>query len=110
MRFKRCDLEFGRYEFRVVTADIVTGYCHWSSNFTNLTVVCTPPIFPILTFYDETQFPVYEESVRTALYTLPTTIITANQLMTYIEKAAVCSEIRTKHSTQSEHQVEFLNV
>jgi hypothetical protein len=48
MRFKRCDFEFGSYEFRVVTADIVTGYCHWSSNFTNLTVVCTPPIFPIL--------------------------------------------------------------
>jgi hypothetical protein len=28
----------------------------------------------------------------------------------YIAKAAVCSEIRTKHSTQSEHHVEFLNV
>jgi hypothetical protein len=25
-------------------------------------------------------------------------------------KVAVCSEIRTKHSTQSEHDVEFLNV
>ena len=25
-------------------------------------------------------------------------------------KAAVCAEIRTKHSTQSEHHVEFLNV
>ena len=23
---------------------------------------------------------------------------------------AVCSEIRTKHSTQSEHHVEFLNI
>jgi len=30
--------------------------------------------------------------------------------MTYAENAAVCSEIRTKHSTQSEHHVEFLNV
>jgi hypothetical protein len=30
--------------------------------------------------------------------------------MTYISKAAVCSEIRTKHSKQSEHHVEFLNV
>jgi hypothetical protein len=30
--------------------------------------------------------------------------------MTYKAKAAVCSEIRTKHSMQSEHQVEFLNV
>jgi len=30
--------------------------------------------------------------------------------MTYIEKAAVCSQIRTKHSTQSEHHVEFFNV
>jgi len=30
--------------------------------------------------------------------------------MTYKAKVAVCSEIRTKHSTQSEHHVEFLNV
>jgi len=30
--------------------------------------------------------------------------------MTYKVKVAVCSEIRTKHSTQSEHQVEFLNI
>jgi len=29
--------------------------------------------------------------------------------MTYKAKVAVCSEIRTKHSTQSEHHVEFLN-
>jgi hypothetical protein len=28
--------------------------------------------------------------------------------MTYTAKVAVCSEIRTKHSTQSEHHVEFL--
>jgi hypothetical protein len=27
--------------------------------------------------------------------------------MTYTAKAAVCSQIRTKHSTQSEHHVEF---
>jgi hypothetical protein len=30
--------------------------------------------------------------------------------MTYKAKVAVCSEIRTQHSTQSEHHVEFLNV
>jgi len=30
--------------------------------------------------------------------------------MTYIAKFTVCSEIRTKRSTQSEHHVEFLNV
>jgi len=30
--------------------------------------------------------------------------------MTYKGKAAVCSEIRTKYSKQSEHHVEFLNV
>jgi len=30
--------------------------------------------------------------------------------MTYTAKVAVCSEIHTKHSTQSEHHVEFLNV
>jgi len=30
--------------------------------------------------------------------------------MTYKAKAAVCSESRTKHSTQSEHRVEFFNV
>jgi len=28
----------------------------------------------------------------------------------YKSKDAVCSEIRTKHRTQSEHHVEFLNV
>jgi len=30
--------------------------------------------------------------------------------MTYKAKTAVCSEIRTKHSAQSEHHVEFLNI
>ena len=29
--------------------------------------------------------------------------------MLYKAKVAVCSDIRTKHSTQSEHRVEFLN-
>ena len=29
--------------------------------------------------------------------------------MTYKAKVAVCSEIPTKHSTQSEHHVEFFN-
>jgi len=29
--------------------------------------------------------------------------------MTYKSKVAVCSEIRTKHSTQSEYHVEILN-
>ena len=32
-----------------------------------------------------------------------------NQLMMYKAKVAVCSHIRTKHSTQSEHRVEFFN-
>jgi hypothetical protein len=30
--------------------------------------------------------------------------------MMYEAKVAVCSEIRKKHSTQCEHDVEFLNV
>jgi len=30
--------------------------------------------------------------------------------MKYKAKVALCSEIRTKHSKQSEHHVEFLNV
>jgi len=30
--------------------------------------------------------------------------------MTYKANVVVCFEIRTKHSTQSEHRVEFLNV
>jgi hypothetical protein len=30
--------------------------------------------------------------------------------MMYKEKVAVCSEIRTKHSTQSQRHIEFLNV
>jgi len=29
--------------------------------------------------------------------------------MTYTAKAALCSEVLTKHLTQSEHHVEFLN-
>jgi len=37
-------------------------------------------------------------------------VIKTTQLMTYSAKVAVCSEIRTKHSTQSEHHVEFFNV
>jgi len=30
--------------------------------------------------------------------------------MMYKEKVAVCSDIRTKHPTQSEHNVEFFNI
>ena len=30
--------------------------------------------------------------------------------MMYKSRVAVCSDIRTKHSTQSEYHVEFLNV
>ena len=30
--------------------------------------------------------------------------------MLYKAKATLCAEIRTKHSTQSEHQVEILNI
>jgi len=30
--------------------------------------------------------------------------------MMYTAKAVICSQIPTKHSTQSEHYVEFLNV
>jgi len=37
-------------------------------------------------------------------------VIKTTQLMTYKGKAAVCSEIRTKHPTQSEHHVESFNV
>jgi hypothetical protein len=37
-------------------------------------------------------------------------VIKTNQLMMYKAKAAVCSEICKKHSMQSEHHVEFLNV
>jgi hypothetical protein len=39
-----------------------------------------------------------------------TTVIKTNQLKEYKAKVAVSSETRTKHSTQSEHNVEFLNV
>jgi hypothetical protein len=34
----------------------------------------------------------------------------ANQLMMYKAKVSVCSDIRTKHSTQSERHVEFFNI
>jgi len=30
--------------------------------------------------------------------------------MTYTAKVDICSQIRTKHVTQSEHNVQFLNV
>ena len=56
------------------------------------------------------QSVLYTESVRTALQTLSTTIIKTNQLMMYKAKVSVCSENRTKHSSQSEHHVEFLKV
>ena len=36
--------------------------------------------------------------------------IKTNQLMMYKAKVDVCYQILTKHSTQSEHHVEFLNV
>ena len=39
-----------------------------------------------------------------------TTVIETNHLIIYKAKVAVCSDIRTKHSTLSEHHVEFLNV
>jgi hypothetical protein len=47
---------------------------------------------------------------RTAQYTRSTMVIKTNELMMYKAKVAVCSAIRTKHSTQGEHHVEFLNV
>jgi len=37
-------------------------------------------------------------------------VIKTSQLIMYTAKAAVCSEIRTKHSTQSKHHVEFFDV
>jgi hypothetical protein len=37
-------------------------------------------------------------------------VIKSNQAMVYKGKIAVSSEIRTKHSTQSEHHVEVLSV
>jgi hypothetical protein len=40
----------------------------------------------------------------------PPRVINTIQLMAYKAKFAVCSEIRKKQSTQSEHHVEFFNV
>ena len=37
-------------------------------------------------------------------------VIKTKQLMLSKAKGGVCSDIRTKRSTQSEHSVEFLNV
>jgi hypothetical protein len=37
-------------------------------------------------------------------------VIKTNQLMKYTAKVAVCFDIRTKHSTQSEQHVEFWNI
>ena len=37
-------------------------------------------------------------------------VIKTNQLMMYKAKVTVCSEVHTKHSTQSERNVEFLKV
>ena len=41
---------------------------------------------------------------------LRTTVIKTSQLMMYKAKVAVCSDIHTKHSTQNEHHIQFLNV
>jgi len=40
----------------------------------------------------------------------PPQLYKTNQLKMYTAKATICSEIRAKHSTQSEQRVEFLNV
>ena len=46
---------------------------------------------------------------RYLLYThSPTTVIKTNQLIMYKAKVDVCSEIRTEHTMQSEHHVQFL--
>jgi hypothetical protein len=37
-------------------------------------------------------------------------VIKTNQLMMYKTKVAVCSEISTKHSTESEQHAEILNI
>jgi hypothetical protein len=37
-------------------------------------------------------------------------VMKTNQLMMYKAKIAVCYDICTKHSMQSEHHVEFFNV
>ena len=37
-------------------------------------------------------------------------VIKTNQLMKHKAKVAVCSEIRTKHATQSQRHAEFFNV
>ena len=37
-------------------------------------------------------------------------VIKTQQLMMYKAKVAVCSDIHTKHTAQSEHHAEFLNV
>jgi hypothetical protein len=37
-------------------------------------------------------------------------VIKTNQLMMYKAKVVVCSKIHTKHSSQSEHHVKYLNV
>ena len=39
----------------------------------------------------------------------PPQLIETNQLMMFKTKVALCAEIPTKHSTPSEHHVEFLN-
>jgi RNase adaptor protein for sRNA GlmZ degradation len=62
-----------------------------------------------LTFKRRNAICLYKESVRTALSTLAAPVLKTNQLLTHTAKPAVCTEIRTKRSTQSEHDVEFFN-
>jgi hypothetical protein len=40
----------------------------------------------------------------------PQRLYKTKQLIMYKAKVAVCSEIRTKHSKQSQRRVEFLNI
>jgi rhodanese-related sulfurtransferase len=37
-------------------------------------------------------------------------VIKTSQLMMHKAKVAVCSDVRTKHSTQREHHVEIVNI
>jgi len=84
----------------------------------SFTVLCLTVAILITSFSRRTKKTFYRLNVICFLQginpyravTFSTTVIKTNQLMTYKAKAAVCSEIRSKHSTQSEHHVEFWNV
>ena len=87
------------------TAEVPLDFLYTDSEF------CVNEIsFECSTFFkNEAQTALFKDLFRTAQQTLSNTVIKTNQLMMNKAKVTVCSDIHTKHTTQSEQHLEFLN-